>query len=153
MFATRTVGAVAHDLESTLAFIFIVVFTAIVTLGTLFLLLNEMLYARRPRPAEQLVALWIEWALVATAQLWSVRFLFQGFDEARFPRAVWVALRQRFPWDWTRPLTSLWWLANALGMLALGELMAHALAKGYEPLDRTGITPHLVTFLVFTGCS
>jgi hypothetical protein len=153
LFRGRGWGAFANDLESLIAIGFIGLFTSLSLLMSFILLLARTMTDHRHLSPVELVALWLEWAVIATVQCKGVEYLFTALTEAPRPRPVHAALRQRFRWLWLQMVVGIWWVINAIGMIAMGEGLIMLLKENTLARDRSTWEYQATVFLIFFGCS
>ena len=152
MFPALGWRPIASDLESLLGIGLITVFTGALAIFSICWLLVLTTQERHHFGALEATALWIEWLVIMAIQFQSISFVVVAFSEARRPRPVNVALRQRFRWPWLGRLIGIWWAANALCMLAMGEGFLW-LVDRMSPHDFSSWPYQVGVFLIFFGCS
>jgi hypothetical protein len=140
------------DFEGVIAFVVIAFQTLALSGGLVFWMLLTITQNNRLSSIQQW-ALGLEIAIVALVQLAAARFVLVAFNEARSPRPVYAALRQRFRWAIVRLLAGIWWFANGVAMIALGEILLATVTENDAFHDDRGWQYFAVAFVIFLGCS
>jgi hypothetical protein len=152
MLASTSILPNLVDLEGVLAIVFIAFSTLAITGGPVFLLLQTLTRNSRLSLVDQCV-LAAEVALEVVIQLSAARFVLVALSEARSPRPVYAALRQRFRYSALRMVAGIWWLANALIMIAMGDILLGTVAQNEDLRDHQNWQYIVTAFVIFLGCS